>query len=343
MSKSKIKAKEIATMVGVSPATVSLALNNRPGVSEETKKRIFDYIRSQEGTIRSTSDSFVKLILYTATDQLDNYDNRSLFDISYVEISRLLQQEHIELRLCNVYEKDDLQQALISSASEGAMGVLLDAGGLPDRLLPLLDQCPVPLVVFGNDLAGTRWDAVNFHDQKAVYEGIRYLEERGHHEIVYLKNDYTIYNFYIRRRSYMQYMRELQGDNASIQIVEVGRDPESIYENLSRYFEGCKTLPDALFLENFAVSIGTVIALQKLEIAVPEKLSLIGIDTLPESAIQPFALTHFDAPHRERSAVLARQLLHRIREGGAPPPVEIQLAMKLVPGASVQENVSQSL
>ena len=40
----KIKAAQIARDLGLSKATVSLALNDKPGVSEETKKMIFQYI-----------------------------------------------------------------------------------------------------------------------------------------------------------------------------------------------------------------------------------------------------------------------------------------------------------
>ena len=36
--------RELAAEIGVSPATVSIVLNDRPGVSEETRKRIKDAI-----------------------------------------------------------------------------------------------------------------------------------------------------------------------------------------------------------------------------------------------------------------------------------------------------------
>ena len=44
----RIKAKEIAQELGLSEATVSLALNNRPGVNANTKKRILECVRAKQ-------------------------------------------------------------------------------------------------------------------------------------------------------------------------------------------------------------------------------------------------------------------------------------------------------
>ena len=40
----KYKAKDIARELGVSPATISLVLNNKPGVGEEKRKEILQKI-----------------------------------------------------------------------------------------------------------------------------------------------------------------------------------------------------------------------------------------------------------------------------------------------------------
>ena len=45
----KVKSKEVAEALGVSTATVSLAINGKPGVNEETRKRILEYISGQQG------------------------------------------------------------------------------------------------------------------------------------------------------------------------------------------------------------------------------------------------------------------------------------------------------
>ena len=45
----KIKAADIARNLNLSKATVSLVLNNKPGVSEKTRRKVFDYIEEVAG------------------------------------------------------------------------------------------------------------------------------------------------------------------------------------------------------------------------------------------------------------------------------------------------------
>ena len=40
MSKSKLTIRELAQLAGVSPTAVSFVLNGKPGVSDETRRRI---------------------------------------------------------------------------------------------------------------------------------------------------------------------------------------------------------------------------------------------------------------------------------------------------------------
>ena len=40
-----ITAKELAKQLGLSPSAVSIALNNKPGISTETRKKILDAAR----------------------------------------------------------------------------------------------------------------------------------------------------------------------------------------------------------------------------------------------------------------------------------------------------------
>ena len=49
----RIKSKDIAQALGISPATVSLVINNKPGVNTKTRNKVQSYIEQLE--LRSSS------------------------------------------------------------------------------------------------------------------------------------------------------------------------------------------------------------------------------------------------------------------------------------------------
>ena len=60
----KIKNKDIAEMLGISTTAVSLALNDKPGVSEETKRKVFAILAEREaGQKESRNISAGKILI----------------------------------------------------------------------------------------------------------------------------------------------------------------------------------------------------------------------------------------------------------------------------------------
>lgn len=330
----KIKAKDIAQELGVSPATVSLALNDKPGVNPDTKRRIRDYVNSLEsGGDPAIYGGTVLLVTYAGLRRPERPENRTLFNISYVEISRMIQRARMELKLHYTYSPEELLE-LFDTAGRTALGLIINADEMPPEALGLLDRCPVPLVAYAGDLTGNRWDVVNFHNAKAVREGLAHLTEKGHRDIVYMMNTYTIHNFTARRRTFLDFAREHSWDPA-VCMVETGQYSETVCKAAIPYLRDRPVLPDAIFAENYIVSIGLAKAIQSLGLRVPEDISVIGIDSIPESVQMPYDLTHFRVPHVARSRLVAELLLQRIRGAGDRPATELFLNIDFVAGGSV--------
>ena len=75
----KVKAADIARQLGLSKATVSLALNNKPGVSNKTKKMIFEYIDKMEyGLEESYEGKTIRILLYSINM---NYNTNDYVDL----------------------------------------------------------------------------------------------------------------------------------------------------------------------------------------------------------------------------------------------------------------------
>ena len=171
-----------------------------------------------------------------------------------------------------------------------------------------------------------------FHNRMAVREGMRYLKARGCREVVYFKNSEQIYNFEMRRRAFLEFLKddgEVRGE-----IFEVGKDLKSISTYVADFVAHREKLPDAIFLENYLVSIGTVGALEKLGIRIPEDISLIGIDGIPGTAILPCRLTHFEAPHGRKGLISAEMLIEKMRNPQMEEGECRLISMKFIKGDS---------
>jgi len=335
----KVKARQIARDLGVSTATVSLAINNKPGVNEATKRRILDYIRrvEMEHEVEERKDKFVKMLLYVKTTRYQELTEGKFISDTFVRISALLQKEGIELRMHRINSGDEVLKALAESCQDGTAGIIFLADELPEAYLELLDECQLPLVVCDNMLRDGHWDGVNMHNQKAIYNGMRYLEKCGCKDIVYVQKSDDIYNFRERRKSFRRYVNEEMGGEVITQMINGGKDTVSITNHLIRSLKMRPKLPDAIFTENFTVTVGVVKALEKLEINIPKDISVIGIDEVPDMIFLPVKLTCLSAPHASRADHVVRQLLDKI-EHGRTNAVEVLVGMEFIKGESVKQN-----
>ena len=302
----KVKSKEVAEALGVSTATVSLAINGKPGVNEETRKRILEYISGQQGK-DVTKGTFVKLIIFENSPRVLSGGMGSFFRITYVESVERLQRDKLEVRLVYAYGYEELKEALLKSNTDGTRGILLRADEFGEKDYELISLCRVPLVMSDCGSGEAGWNMVNFNNRQAVFQGMEYLKAHGCRRIVYFQNAEAIYNFRARREAFLEYLN--RNPEISGSFWETGNEREEIERRAEEYFTRCDMLPDAVFLENFLVSVGKAQSLMKLGISVPDQISLLGIDAIPDTVLLPYKLTHFEVPHKKRSVLMAELLL----------------------------------
>lgn len=327
----KIKSKDIAEALGISTATVSLALNDKPGVNETTKKRVRDYLAACETKPREMG--FVKWIIYIASREMFSGEVRTYFEIGYEQALMQLQRARIEVKLVYVYSEEELERGLSVSNHDGTAGIILRCDEFSSEMFRLLDCCKVPLVLEDSRSAVKDADVLNFNNRQAVWDGLNYLKELGMVKIYYIKNHYNLYNFQARRDAYIEYMRvnpELKGC-----ILEVGGDLQAGESEIVKCMKAER--PDAFFLEDYHISMRIIELLKKMGVCVPEELSLLGIDAMPDSVIAPYQLTHFNVPHAYRSFCTAKLLLERINEKKPIPGRALYLHEDFVEGESIKK------
>ena len=361
----RIKAVQIARELGISKATVSLALNNKPGVSEQTRQEIFackerlEREKEQElekkagipgrdarekdrnaeekaGSETAADRGTVKVIVASRGMKIAFASEMDL----WTDVLAVFEKESKKrgYRLGVIYtdvRTDDIEEIVEECSGEDTAGVILQATELADSDIARFEKIKRPMVVYDNESTDAHHNCVVADNSLGVERAVRYLFEQGHHDIRYLASDKEIYNFTMRRKgfcdAFLAYNRNPYQEGT---MVQSGTTIESVYQRMNRYLKEHE-LPDAFVMENYQVTMGVVRALKEHQVRVPEQVSLIGVDVLPGYMTGDCQITAVRIPHTER-AVLAMMMLEKEIEEQSRTKSRIMTDCPLACGESVK-------
>jgi LacI family transcriptional regulator len=112
-------------------------------------------------------------------------------------------------------------------------------------------------------------------------------------------------------------------------LVRVGAYDPKIAMDAARDLLAGDARPTAVFAANDLSAIATIAVADELGLRVPEDLSVVGFDNVPESALCDPPLTTVDQPIR-RMGQHAVELLVRLVGGEVPDVMHVTLETRLV-------------
>lgn len=332
----KVKSVDIARKLNISKATVSLALNDKPGVSEKTKQKIRDCLAEMGGG--QTELPFVKKIIkiIIINNRLGLIQDAELdlwtdvFAVFDEEIKRL----GYSLGLTYVgQEQKEIFQVIREANEENVAGVILHAAEMRPEQFELFREIKKPMVIYDNDLS-EEYHCIATDGVAAIRNVVDYLVQRGCRDIKYLANTVDIYNFRQRRAGYRAGLRKNRLELREDSIFPIGERINDVYENMKVYLDNHR-LPDAFIMENYQVSMGVMRVLRERKISVPSDVSLVGVDELPSYLTGDFLLTTVRVEHSERARAVM-MFLEQEMKGTLSGKFKIYSNCELIPGNSVR-------
>lgn len=359
----KIRAVDIARELNLSKATVSLALNNKPGVSASTRQAVLScqerLIAAAEAgvwnpkmpsscqadqpeacgrnEVQSSQKQCIKIIV--ATKRMNIIGDPALgiwndvFRMFKKELERLHYRMSIEYVDLLEDEQRGLPEILDHCRAAEVAGVILYATEMHEYDFKPFRHLNKPLLVFDNYF-GDRYHSVVIDNFSAIRNVVDYLAERGYRDIRYLAQNRSIYNFEQRREGFKEGLRKNHLKSDQNRIVPVGTSVEEITENMSAYLD-TTTLPEVFILENYQVSLGVIQAFSEKKIRVPKDVSLIGMDMLPENTSAGIQLRTINIDHAEK-AIAAVMLLQKEIEQRLPMKLQILVKCEMDFGNSIR-------
>lgn len=337
----KVRVRDIAKKAGVSPATVSNAINGRPGVSQENARQILrlakemGYNVAKAGRNATDEKRFVRLVLFKRHG-LVVMDTQFFMEV-IESIERECQSEGLELLITNIHagQDPDYQDRVRSLCAEECAGILLMATEMYPEDLKLFRKCVSPLVALDNLFRHESVHAVVMNNYEAGYLATNALHDAGHRAIAHITSNVEFSNMRYRRKGYEAAM---QGNALPFDeecFWRVIPTLEGAYEDMKSLLRQGKSLPTAFFAGNDIMAVGCMRALQERGIDIPGRVSVIGMDDMALCQISMPQLSTVRVFRREMGVTALRTLLH-IGQGLAPCVIKSELSVELVMRQSVR-------
>lgn len=311
--------RELAKILNVSPAAISIVLNERQGVSDDTRKRILEAVEQygyHPAPKRRNTFGTVLVVKYWKNGILVE-ENQGFVSMIVDNVTEQLRREHFAMTMKVV--KVDFRQFLEEENFGNYCGMILIASEITRENFPLLAEIPIPLVVVDNTVAGYPISSVCMNNGDNVFLALRYLREKGHRQIGHLKSALPLSNFMERESAFHQYSEELGFLVDPEHIYSISPNMQGAYETMKQSIQGKAKLPTCFFADNDTIALGAIKALKESGYRIPDDVSVIGFDNIPYSAISSPGLTtiHVQRDLLGRQAV--HQLIRQMREPALAP------------------------
>lgn len=292
------RAKDIAAMMNLSPAAVSLILNNKPGVSEEVRVTVLDKIRElgcdylikrklphgrtigfviykRHGRIIGQSPFFTLLM-----ESIDNHARTHGYTITIIHIDKTspLEPQLDYIKSCN------------------CSGLIIFATEMLREDLPEIKSLNIPFVITDNYFLEEEVDAVAINNEQGTYEAVRHLYEMGHRKIGYLHSKVYLTSFQERKQYFFAALKRFDLPEMKNYVYSVGYPEEETCQDFLQVLENISDLPTALFADNDIIAYGAMKALRAKGLHIPDDMSIIGFDNRPICVMTEPALTTINVP-----------------------------------------------
>lgn len=310
--------REIAKELNISPAALSLIINHKPGVSEETRKNILNRLKEMgyEHLIKSppvVTSNNLSFIIYKRHGEV--LDVHPFFLLLMENIENHAKKYGYNILLCTVDKRRPMEPQVEHLCGQGSQGAIIFATEMqPEDMEPFFGL-PFPVVALDNDFTTLSCNAVSINNQMGTFQAVEHLIERGISRIGYLKGKIRISSFKERERGFEDALEYFQKSFAPGDVLELHYSEEGSYRDMSRYLKEMPKLPEGFVCDDDTIAAGAMRALAEAGYRVPEDISVIGFNDRPACEVTTPPLTSVNVSKHVFSAEAVDELVRLIENG----------------------------
>lgn len=309
---------DVARAAGVSVATVSRVVNGNYPVKTETKERVTRAIEElhyvpnvQARELNTRKSSTIGVVV------------PGLYNMFFAEvidgIEESVRKDGFSL-LLNCAKNDPQQEmncikTLVSRNVSGIIVISPNTANIRESFYAdLVKRMPLVFINGYHRIANVSY--VQNDEKLGTLQALEYLQGLGHRRILFVRGANSD-SYAIKEETYRRFMAEEDRlDEALLVNVGEGNGVETVDSTMERLLEVIpKSQPTAIFCCNDLMATGALNACKRLQLRIPEDISVIGYDNISLSRLVEPKLTTMDQNMFQLGSNAASLLVEKIRGG----------------------------
>ncbi len=316
---------KIAEQSGVSLATVSLVLRDKPGVGSDTRQRVLEvarelgYIPKNLAAPYAPTLTHIGLILKADPDRVPQANKFYSHVVAGIEMACRRQQVNLLYATMTVDEDSyplELPRLLVEE--DTADGLLLVGAFLNEALIRVVGRRPIPIVLVDAYASSEVYDAVVSDNFAGAYQAVTHLIRRGHRHIGLVGSHPKAYpSIQERQNGYSRALKDHQIAERYVAECHIINTEETVAATttlLRRYPQ-----ITAIFSVNDEGALMVMDVARDLGRKVPDDLSVVGYDDIDLAGCVSPSLTTMYVDKLAMGRLAVQLLVNRIEHPDSSP------------------------
>ncbi len=340
-----ITAKELAKRLNISAAAVSMALNNKPGISTQTRTYILDsaekygYDFSKLST-KSLPTGYIYFVIYKKHGAV--VGDTPFFSQLSDGVSEACKRLGFKMRISYIYEEEEsIAKQIEDIQYSDCIGlILLGTEMTPDDFKPF-SKLSIPIVVLDTFFETISCDCVLINNVQGAYLAAMHLMRATHKQPGYLHSSYSIGNFLERSSGFYKAVRTNGYASANSIVHLLTPSIEGAYADMIEIISSNQDLAPCYFADNDLIALGAMRAFKEKGYRIPEDISIVGFDNQPMCLITEPNLTTINVPKQYMGETAVERLATLLQSKNLPH-TKTEISTNLIKRASVLTKVNEA-
>lgn len=311
----KVTAKQIAEKLGISTAAVSMALNNKPGVSEQVRHQVIDVAREMGYNFSRINNKKIQ----SNTIAFVFFHKNFVFDTPFftelaTSVEDTIKAKGYHLYVHHIHDLDNITEKVSALKSYHYAGIILLGTTMTYSDVLPFEELQIPMVLLDSYFPNVPFDCITINNVDSAEMATDYLIKKRHQQPGYLHATQNIVNFEERSLGFFHAVRKNSMPGSKSIVHALAPSVDGAHADMLEILNRKEPIASCYFADNDEIAIGAMRAFKEKGYRIPEDIAIIGFDNIPYSMYVEPPLTTIDVPKAYMGTIAAKRLIEAMEE-----------------------------